>query len=323
MGWLKNRMMRGAANRAYRRLADEFGVGPATGVLALAIGHACYPDATYGDGGINDEIIRKLRLMAPGPCATTIACRHAEAYLDLGTLSTAEVFRNVWSRTPEEFLHCFFAGFEDEGIKHNGDGTTQAGSGILIETRLKGGHSKAPRADMAAWAILAGIMIVLAAGVLASVIGSRDRNVTRLLPAPERVPDVPSAEASTVAALPAGHLQLEKPTGAPSQPATLSGQLKVVEIRAGYEAVYRKVGETEGVLRYRLVSERTSPQTLWEGEGVLAFKSAPWKQVAHTTDVMRNPAELGVTLRRDDGELLFVRPQIAPGRRTVARYPVY
>ena len=61
MGWLGNRLMRGASNRSAQRLTTEFGPGVGTGILALALGHACYPEATYGDNGDQDEIVAGLR----------------------------------------------------------------------------------------------------------------------------------------------------------------------------------------------------------------------------------------------------------------------
>ncbi len=68
MGWINNRVMRGAKNRAAQRLTAEFGAGPASGTLALAIGHACYPTATYGDKGLHDQIVNRLKKLSIRPC---------------------------------------------------------------------------------------------------------------------------------------------------------------------------------------------------------------------------------------------------------------
>lgn len=117
MGWISNRLMRGASNRANQRLAAEFGVGSATATLALAMGHACYPTAIYGDKGLQDEIVQRLKQFAPRPCDSHTACQHVEAWLDKGMLSTPIAFRNVWGMDPDRFLERFFETFADESTK--------------------------------------------------------------------------------------------------------------------------------------------------------------------------------------------------------------
>lgn len=114
MGWFNNRLMRGASNRAYRRLAAEFGVSPTTGVLALALGHACYPTAIYGDKGLQEYIVQQLKQFALRPCDAQTARKHVEDWLDKGMLSTESVFLNVWGMDPLQFLLRFFKTCADE-----------------------------------------------------------------------------------------------------------------------------------------------------------------------------------------------------------------
>jgi hypothetical protein len=114
MGWFNNRVMRGASNRSNQRLAAEFGVGPATAVLALAMGHACYPTAVYGDNALQDDIVQRLKRFSPRPCDSKRACELVEAWLDKGTLSTTAVSTSVWGLDPNEFLERFFEQFQAE-----------------------------------------------------------------------------------------------------------------------------------------------------------------------------------------------------------------
>jgi hypothetical protein len=112
MGWLANRALCGACNRSSRRLATEFGVGAKSGTLAIALGHACYPTAIYGDKALHDQIIEKLKQFEPRPCSAADACRHVENWLDKGIISTEDVFRNVWGLDPQEFIARFVATFD-------------------------------------------------------------------------------------------------------------------------------------------------------------------------------------------------------------------
>jgi len=114
MGWLNNRVMRGASNRANQRLAGEFGPGPATATLALAIGHACYPTAVYGDNGLQDEIVKRLKRFSTRPCDPKTACEHFMAWIDRGEISTESVFLRIWALTPDDFLQRFFESVEAE-----------------------------------------------------------------------------------------------------------------------------------------------------------------------------------------------------------------
>lgn len=104
MGWFGNRLMRGASNRAVDRLVMEIGHGPGTAMLALALGYACYPSASYGDNGPQDEIVALIRTLPLRPCDASTACRLVEQWLDHGTLSTAQVFQCVWNVTPDALL---------------------------------------------------------------------------------------------------------------------------------------------------------------------------------------------------------------------------
>lgn len=107
MAWFKNRLMRGATNRSFERLAREHGPGFATGILALAMGYACYPDATYGDNGVQDEIVSDLKRFTPRPCNASSACGYVESWLDKGELSTVMAFIRVWGMNQEELLMEF------------------------------------------------------------------------------------------------------------------------------------------------------------------------------------------------------------------------
>lgn len=108
MGWFENRMMRGATNRAGERLAAEFGMGPATGVLAIALGHACYPDAKYGDNGAQDEIVAVLKRFHVKPSDAGTSCKNIELWLDRNAISTVDVFQRTWGLDPDTFLQQFF-----------------------------------------------------------------------------------------------------------------------------------------------------------------------------------------------------------------------
>jgi glucan phosphorylase len=114
MGFFGNRMLRGASNRSNQRLASEFGSGVATAALALAMGHACYPTATYGDNAMQDEFVQKLKQFTPRPCDAKTACQHVESWLDKGTLSTANAFLKVWGLGPDEFVAKFLESLDDE-----------------------------------------------------------------------------------------------------------------------------------------------------------------------------------------------------------------
>lgn len=107
MGWFKNRLMRGATNRSFERLAREHGPGIATGILALGMGYACYPDATYGDNGVQDEIVSNWKRFTPRPCNASAACGYVEAWLDRGELSTVMAFIRVWGMNQDELLMEF------------------------------------------------------------------------------------------------------------------------------------------------------------------------------------------------------------------------
>ncbi len=112
MGWFGNRLMRGAANRALQRLAAEYGPGPGPGTLAIALGHACYPTATYGDNSDLDDMVTQLKQFATRPCNAQSACKYVEQWLDFGTLTTSDVFQRVWSLDPDTFLVQFFDSME-------------------------------------------------------------------------------------------------------------------------------------------------------------------------------------------------------------------
>lgn len=110
MGWFNNRLMRGATNRAYDRLALEYGTGPASGILALAMGHACYPNATYGDNGPQDEIVKNLKIFELSPQKN--AYDYVESWMDKNELSTQAAFIAVWGVNQDQFLERFIEGLD-------------------------------------------------------------------------------------------------------------------------------------------------------------------------------------------------------------------
>lgn len=112
MRWLSNRRMRDASNRSLPRLIGEFGTSPATAILALAMGHACYPTAAYGDDGMQDEIVHQLKQFSRRPCEAKTARQFVKAWLDMGTLSTAAAFSGIWGLEPAPFLDKFFEQFD-------------------------------------------------------------------------------------------------------------------------------------------------------------------------------------------------------------------
>lgn len=113
MGWIKNQMMRGVTNRGSQRLAAEFGAGPATGVLALSLAHACYPDAKYGDNGPNDAIIQQIKRGPMVPCNAQEACKAVEQWIDHRSITTNQVFQLIWSKTSDDFLQTLFQSMDD------------------------------------------------------------------------------------------------------------------------------------------------------------------------------------------------------------------
>ena len=115
MGWLDNRLMRGATNRSFNRLAAEFSAGPVMGVLALAMGHACYPKATYGDEGPQDEVVKQLKQYHPRPCDANTASDVVDAW-ERRTISTADAFQKVWGVNHDEFLARFAVVTAVEGM---------------------------------------------------------------------------------------------------------------------------------------------------------------------------------------------------------------
>jgi hypothetical protein len=104
-GWFMNTMMTGLmTTRAHSRLAREFGPGRVSETLAVALGHACYPTASPGDRGFKDAITTVLKRVSPGPCQSASACKFVESWLDLGQISTEQVFQQVWSTSPAALL---------------------------------------------------------------------------------------------------------------------------------------------------------------------------------------------------------------------------
>lgn len=117
MGWFGDRVMRGASNRSYQRLAEETGLyGPMVGSLALALGHACYPDAMYGDKGVQDQIVQQLKQLKPGPCDPAMARQHVESWLEKGEISTNTVFMLVWGAGPQQFLERLLEAVENAQV---------------------------------------------------------------------------------------------------------------------------------------------------------------------------------------------------------------
>lgn len=132
MGVFSNRLMRGACNRSYQRLAAEFGAGPASMLLAVALGHACYPKAFYGDKAFQDEIVHWLNRRFMPCCNAQTACGHVEQWLDVGTLSTESVFRRVWGLGPNEFIE----GFMESGFGENIDSDQGISGGSTVVTTV-------------------------------------------------------------------------------------------------------------------------------------------------------------------------------------------
>ena len=113
MGWINNRMLRVAANRSHQRIARNVDGSPATAALALAMGHACYPNAMYGDHALQEEILIHLKHLSPRSCNAKLACKHVEAWLDSDTLSTSAAFNSVWGMSPDVLLDTLLNSFED------------------------------------------------------------------------------------------------------------------------------------------------------------------------------------------------------------------
>jgi hypothetical protein len=112
VAWSTDRMFRGATNLAFDRLARDLGFGPPTEILALALAHACYPQAKYGDNGIRDEVVQRLKEFEPRPCDKNIAIMNFSEWEAMGRLSTADVFRNVWGMPADQFFVQFLSMFE-------------------------------------------------------------------------------------------------------------------------------------------------------------------------------------------------------------------
>ena len=114
MGWMKKRMLRSGCNRAFARLETEFGDDPTTWMMAIGLGHPCYPNEMYGGGDGQDGTIEKLRRFSQKPCDAKAACEQLESWLDKRAISTDGVFLNMWSLVAEEFLNRFLDEFAED-----------------------------------------------------------------------------------------------------------------------------------------------------------------------------------------------------------------
>lgn len=73
----------------------------------MSLGYACYPNATYGDNGVQDEIVDYLKRFHIKPSDVTASCESVELWLDRHAISTVDVFRRVWGHGPDSFLEQF------------------------------------------------------------------------------------------------------------------------------------------------------------------------------------------------------------------------
>lgn len=103
MGWWANLGFRGAANRSSVKLAERFGPGPGTEILAIAFAYACYPKGRYGDNAWCDDTLSQIKALPFKPCDPKKACGHVENWLDRGVLSATDAFEFVWGVNVDDF----------------------------------------------------------------------------------------------------------------------------------------------------------------------------------------------------------------------------
>jgi hypothetical protein len=70
----------------------------------MALSHACYPTAVFGDDGVCDGILQQLNQFTPRPCNVQSALQHVDAWLDDDTVSIDTVFHNVWGMDLLQFI---------------------------------------------------------------------------------------------------------------------------------------------------------------------------------------------------------------------------
>ena len=101
--WLDNRRMRNLTSRVAIRLEKEFNEEEIANTLALAIGHACYPDAVFGDRGAMDKMLRQIRAMTSTPCDSSTATQKLTDW-ENQEIKTQQLFEQVWGMTTQDFI---------------------------------------------------------------------------------------------------------------------------------------------------------------------------------------------------------------------------
>jgi hypothetical protein len=117
--WMKNRLLQGCAEQSLKPLQTEYGDGPGTTALALAMGYACCPtgcpDGFFARDSFNDQLMKALRRI-PQPCEPFNALAYCEQW-QTGRLLTEDVFLKVWGVRPEELMRRLAARFDDDAIE--------------------------------------------------------------------------------------------------------------------------------------------------------------------------------------------------------------
>lgn len=104
MSWFANRKLRSVTDRAVERFKRELDDDAKSKTLALAIGIACHPTASYGDGGRMDDMLRTIRRVATTPCDPGTAITLLKQW-ESGSLTGSEVIERVWGMEINDFIN--------------------------------------------------------------------------------------------------------------------------------------------------------------------------------------------------------------------------
>lgn len=82
-------------------------IGMMQGSMAsIAMGHACYPSASYGDE--RDDLLNVIKQSEYQPIEARLSSKCVESWLDRDELSMPEAFEKIWGVDYMAFLNAVF-----------------------------------------------------------------------------------------------------------------------------------------------------------------------------------------------------------------------
>ena len=101
--WVGSGKFRTTTDRAVKRFVEESYDDAIAKTLALAVAHACYPSACYGDGGNMDAMLKKIGGLASTPCDPKTALMFTGQW-EKRSIASDELFERVWGFTIDAFI---------------------------------------------------------------------------------------------------------------------------------------------------------------------------------------------------------------------------